>query len=120
MAPYVCVVLQSNHQAGAGERIEDRVALRLIETADFHRARDAQFVAGDHAEEKGLEFVEAQVQHERSADDRFLFHDAQECAIDMPLGRMRRRAFPRGSAVNYSDAVGNFYRLICYGSAGRL
>ena len=34
----------------------------------------------------------------------------------MPLGYMRRTAFARGSPVSYGDAVGKFYRLLCYGT----
>jgi len=70
----VRVVLQANHQAGARERVEDRIALRGVEAADFHRSRHADFVAGPHAQEKRLEPVEAGVEHQRPSDCNLRLH----------------------------------------------
>ena len=116
MAAHVGVVLEAHHQAGAGERIEDGIALGLVEPTDFHRARDAEFVTRDHSKQEGLQFVEAGIQHERSTDNRFL-HDVCKSAQATCRSAVCAEQHLECSAVGYSDSVGKFYRLLCYGSA---
>jgi hypothetical protein len=60
----VRVVLQSDHQTSARERVENRVALRRIQAADFHGSQYADLIAGTHREQERLQFVEARVEHQ--------------------------------------------------------
>jgi hypothetical protein len=88
----VRIVLQTNHQSGARERVEHRVALRRIQPADFHGPADAHFVARAHREQERLQFVEACVEHERSLNRRSCLHKPLGGgASDVPLDCLRDR-----------------------------